>query len=146
MRARLDETRGRSAPLTWSQNSKTSVSFLSLCSTSCSLRGAASAAGRRRAGSTARRPHLTMFLCFSSFSRQISRSAELGTPCGTARLGSARPGGARRGPAPRSSPHLVVIVQPHPLQRHDLVRLPVLGLEHRPVGACGRAAESEAQC
>lgn len=44
----------------WSQCSKTNVSFLSECSTSC-----------RR----------TMFLCFSSFNKQISRSADEGTPC-----------------------------------------------------------------
>lgn len=43
-------------PLTWSQNSKTRVSFLSLCRTSCSLRGAASAPGRGRAVGTARSP------------------------------------------------------------------------------------------
>jgi hypothetical protein len=27
--------------------------------------------------------HLTIFLCFNSFSKQISLSAELGTPCNT---------------------------------------------------------------
>lgn len=50
------------------------------------------------------------------------------------------PGGSRGAPAGVPAlppPHLIIVVQPHPLQRHDLVRLPVLGLEHGPVGACG---------
>uniref|UniRef100_A0A0E9QKW4 Uncharacterized protein n=1 Tax=Anguilla anguilla TaxID=7936 RepID=A0A0E9QKW4_ANGAN len=42
-----------------SQYSNTNVNFLSLCRTSCSL---------------------TIFLCLSSFNKQISRNAELGTP------------------------------------------------------------------
>lgn len=33
------------------------------------------------------------------------------------------------------SPYLVVIVQPDPLQRHDLLGLLVLGLEHGAIGA-----------
>lgn len=44
----------------WSQCSKTNVNFLSLCNTSYNL---------------------TTFLCFNSFSRQISLSADDGTPC-----------------------------------------------------------------
>lgn len=44
----------------WSQCSKTKVNFLSLCNTSYNL---------------------TTFLCFNSFSKQISLSADDGTPC-----------------------------------------------------------------
>lgn len=86
--------------------------------------------------------HLTMFLCFSSLSRQISRRAELGTPCICEGAGWAA---VRSHPAqalnPLSRPYLspqsylIIVIQPHPFQSHDLMSLPVFGLEHCSVGA-----------
>lgn len=81
--------------------------------------------------------HLTMFLCFSSFRRQISLRAELGTPCKT--------NGTHVGlhrytirPWERLSTHLVVVVQPDPFQSHDFVGFSVFRLENCPVSTYER--------
>ena len=75
-----------------------------------------------------------MLRCLSSLSRQISLRAEEGTPCkhGKQHLHTHT---AKKTPA---HIHLVVIVQPDPLQCHDFPGLLVLGLEHRPVGSWPR--------
>lgn len=74
-----------SLSLTWSQYSNTSVNFLSLCKTSCSLKKRKSPWGLMNTQfksnkSKTVRAHLTMFLCLSSLRRHISLRAELGTP------------------------------------------------------------------
>ena len=41
------------------------------------------------------------------------------------------------GPSPALAPqsYLVIVVQPHPFQSHDLMSLPIFGLEHCSIGA-----------
>jgi hypothetical protein len=77
-----------------------------------------------------------MFLCFSSLRRQISRRAELGTPYTWegARKQQSQPTQPTPGlPLPQS--YLIIVIQPHSLQSHNFMGLPVLGLEHCSIGA-----------
>lgn len=92
----------------WSQCSKTSVSFLSLCKTSYSR---------------------TMFLCFSSFKRQISRKADEGTPWNK-QLFWVLISMARK------ASYLIVVIQPDSFQSYNLMRLAILCFENRAVCTC----------
>lgn len=85
----------------------------------------------------------TMFLCFSSFKRQISLKAELGTPCKrkknqlTLALAHLHTANRQRNVKNIRIKYLVVVIQPNPFQSHYLVCFPVFRFEHCSICACG---------